>query len=65
MCPIINLYIYIYYLITYPMTSGGRRGAIIAFETTFRHLLRSPASLRVSAELKFVHSEILCSHRFR
>ena len=52
------------YLRTYPMTSGGRRGAITDLLTTSRHPFRSFDTLRDSAARRQVQSLILSSHRF-
>ena len=52
------------YLRTYPMTSGGRRGAITDLLTTSRHPFRSFDTLRDSAVRRQVQSLILSSHRF-
>ena len=49
---------------TYPMTSGGRRGAITDLLTTSRHPFRSFDTLRDSAARRQVQSLILSSHRF-
>ena len=49
---------------TYPMTSGGRRGAITELLTTSRHPFRSFDTLRDSAARRQVQSLILSSHRF-
>ena len=48
----------------YPMTSGGRRGAITDLLTTSRHPFRSFDTLRDSAARRQVQSLILSSHRF-
>ena len=57
---------YFSYLVprTYPMTSGGRRGAITDLLTTSRHPFRSFDTLRDSAARRQVQSLILSSHRF-
>ena len=52
------------YLRTYPMTSGGRKGAITDLLTTSRHPFRSFDTLRDSAVRRQVQSLILSSHRF-
>ena len=49
---------------TYPMTSGGRRGAITDLLTTSRHPFRSFDTLRDSAARRQVQSLIFSSHRF-
>ena len=52
------------YLRTYPMTSGGRGGAITDLLTTSRHPFRSFDTLRDSSARRQVQSLILSSHRF-
>ena len=48
--------------VTYPMSSGSRRGAIVAFETTSRHLCLSPVELTDSQALK-LHLYITIKNR--
>ena len=59
-----SLHICTYVPCTYPMTSGGRRGAITDLLTTSRHPFRSFDTLRDSVARRQVQSLILSSHRF-